>query len=378
MSAGPVRDIASFAEALRGRGMTVTPDQMSDMARSLTIVNAADENHVYAAFRALSITDPNHRIPFDEEFRRFFYGAVAKPFGAEQHSRLASSSAVKPIIQSMSEQALEDLDSQVGASAVENVAERDFRDLDENDLAEARRLVMSMMWQPTDVRTRRWLADSTGKRPDPRRTLRGAVGPEGDLLRLEMRKRRTRQRPLILIADISGSMERYADMFLVFAHAAGARVRHLEAFTFSTHLTRITDEISRRSAVDALTRINRTVTDWSGGTKIGEALEEWNRKWSRRMARGGPVVLILSDGWDCGDPKLLSEEMGRLSRSVHKVIWLNPLAARADYRPATRGMKAILPHIDHLLPAASVHDLRGVVRILESIAGPYSKLSATR
>jgi uncharacterized protein with von Willebrand factor type A (vWA) domain len=110
------------------------------------------------------------------------------------------------------------------------------------------------------------------------------------------------------------------------------------------------------------------VTDWSGGTKIGETLAQWNREWSRRLARGGPVVLILSDGWDCGDPSLLTEEMARLARSVHKVLWLNPLAARGDYQPATRGMKAVLPHIDHLLPAASVNDLRGVVKLLESVA----------
>ena len=369
MTAGPVRDIASFAEALRGRGMTVTPDQMSDMARSLTLVDSAKREHVYAAFRALAITDPNHRVPFDEEFRNFFEGRSAQPPGEERRSRLASVSGVKPIVQTMGEGALEDITSQAGASAVENVGDRDFRDLDEDQLAAARQMVMSMMWQPSEARTRRWYPHPRGRRPDLRRTLQGSIGPEGDLLRLEMRQRRTRQRPLIVIADISGSMERYAEMFLVFAHAAKTKLRHLGAFTFSTHLTRVTDELSRRNAIEALMRVNRAVDDWSGGTMIGEALAQWNREWSRRMARGGPVVMILSDGWDCGDPALLSDEMGRLSRSVHKVVWLNPLAARADYRPATRGMKAILPHIDTLLPAASVHDLRGVIRVLESMAG---------
>lgn len=368
MTAGTVRDIASFAEALRGRGMTVTPDQMSDMARSLTLVDSARRDHVYAAFRALAITDPNHRVPFDEEFRRFFDNLVARPAEEEPQTRLAAVSGVKPVVQTMSEEALEDLTSQAGASAVENVGDRDFRDLDEDQLAEARQMVMSMMWQPSEARTRRWYPDTGGRRPDLRRTLQGSIGPEGDLLRLEMRQRRTRQRPLIVIADISGSMERYAEMFLVFAHAAKAKLRHLEAFTFSTHLTRITEELSRRNAIEALMRVNRAVDDWSGGTMIGEALAEWNRRWSRRLARGGPIVMILSDGWDCGDPALLSEEMGRLSRSVHRVLWLNPLAARAGYEPATRGMKAILPHVDTLLPAASVHDLRGVIRVLESTA----------
>ncbi len=162
-------------------------------------------------------------------------------------------------------------------------------------------------------------------------------------------------------------MERYAEMFLVFAHAASHRLRQVEAFTFSTELTRITEDLSRRSASDALARASKSVSDWSGGTKIGEAVRAWNMHWSRRLARGGPVVMILSDGWDCGDPKTLSEEMARLSRSVHRVLWLNPLAGRTDYQPTTRGMRAALPHIDHLMPAASVADLRDVVRLLESV-----------
>jgi uncharacterized protein with von Willebrand factor type A (vWA) domain len=188
-------------------------------------------------------------------------------------------------------------------------------------------------------------------------------------MRIVRKTRRKKQRPLIVIADISGSMEKYADLFLIFAHAAQRRLDHVEVFTFSTELTRITDDLKRRDTKTALAKVSSTVHDWSGGTKIGEALAEWNRLWSRRLSRGGPIALILSDGWDCGEPELLSLEMGRLARTVHKVIWLNPLAAHSDYRPATRGMKAALPHIDHLLPAGSVFDLRGVVRLLDSLTG---------
>lgn len=226
---------------------------------------------------------------------------------------------------------------------------------------------MTMLWQPTDFKTRRWVRARDGRRPDLRRTLHRAVGPEGDLLQIALKKRRLRQRPLIVIADISGSMEKYADLFLVFAHAAQHRLDNVEAFTFSTELTRITEALRKRDTRLALSAVTDTVSDWSGGTKIGEALGEWNKQWSRRLARGGPVALILSDGWDCGDPSVLSEEMARLARSVHKVIWLNPLAAHSEYRPATRGMRAVLPHVDHLLPAASVNDLRGVVSLLDSI-----------
>lgn len=367
MRPGPVRDLATFADALRARGMTVTPDQVSDMAKSLGLVDLTDRDQVHAALRALSITDPVHHDPFDDEFRRFFEG-FRRPGGiAEQHSQLASTAGVKPIIQSIPESTVEETQTQSGASAVESLASKDFADLDDDELAQARLLVMTMLWEPSDFKTRRWARSRTGSRPDLRRTLHGAVGPEGDLMQIAFKKRRLRQRPLIVIADISGSMERYADLFLVFAHAARHRLENVEVFTFSTELTRITEAMRKRDTRAALSAVTDAVKDWSGGTKIGDALGAWNKQWSRRLARGGPVALILSDGWDCGDPSVLSEEMARLARSVHMVIWLNPLAARSEYRPATRGMRAVLPHVDHLLPAASVNDLRGVVSLLDSI-----------
>lgn len=364
--ARPVRDLASFADALRGRGITITPDQVSDMAKSLSLVDAANRHQVYAALRSLAIIDPDERVPFEEEFARFFEGRVTGS-NAQEPDRNESSPALSLIQKDSGQAETTDSDSQAGASAIENVVSRDFAELNEDELAEARRLVMAMMWQPSDVKTRRWSPSRRGTQPDLRRTLRGTTRPDGDLMPIVHRRRRQRQRPLIVIADISGSMERYADLFLVFAHAAQRRMDEVEVFTFSTELTRITEDLKRRDTHSALSRVAESVHDWSGGTKIGDALAVWNRNWSRRLSRGGPVALILSDGWDCGDPDLLSREMARLSRTVHKVLWLNPLAARDDYRPATRGMKAVLPHIDHLLPAASVQDLRGVVRLLDTL-----------
>ena len=345
----------------------VTPDQVADMARSLTLVDVAQRPQVYAALRCLAVTDPSHLEPFHEEFLRFFAGEPSTAAEAEYHSSPGMATVSKPIIASLAEETSGETETHSGASAVEKLASRDFAQLNDDELTEARRLVMAMLWEPTTFQTRRWVRARHGDRPDLRRTLRGAVGPKGELLPIEMKIRRLRRRPLIVIADISGSMEKYADMFLVFAHAAQRRLDQVEVFTFSTHLTRITDALNRRDARAALAGVGKTVSDWSGGTAIGVALAEWNKQWSRRLARGGPVVLVLSDGWDCGDPGLLSAEMARLARSVHRVYWLNPLAARADYRPATRGMRAVLPHIDQLLPAASVNDLRGVVRLLEAV-----------
>lgn len=362
-----VDELSEFAGGLRSRGLVVTAEQTADMARALGLVDLSRRSQAKASLRALTVTDPAQIPVFEQEFERFFsQNSEANPVSRSPETAESLQSATYTLggRPGMSEA---EVSEQAGASALERVTTRDFADLDDDDLAEARRLMMTMLWRPTDYKTRRWNPSKAGSRPDMRRTLRRAIGPTGDLMLMDWKTRGRKQRPLIVIADISGSMEKYSDIFLVFAHAAQRRLRDVEVFTFSTHLSRITDEMGRSDTRVALGRAAARVTDWSGGTQIGEALAEWNRRWSRRLARGGPVALILSDGWDCGDPALLSLEMGRLARSVHQVVWLNPLAARAEYQPLTRGMQAVLPHVDHLVPAASIKDFEGVVRLLDSI-----------
>jgi hypothetical protein len=162
-------------------------------------------------------------------------------------------------------------------------------------------------------------------------------------------------------------MERYSEMFLHFIHGAQGRLGRVESFVFATRLTRITREMRLRTTSDALERVSDAVLDWSGGTRIGEVIGTFNRDWSRRVTRGGAIALVISDGWDRGDPELLAMEMARLARSVHRVVWLNPLAGRAGYQPETRGMQAALPYVDDFLPAATILDLREVVQLLESV-----------
>lgn len=366
---GSLGDLTSFARMLRSDGIGVTPEQIAGMAQALTLVDPANENHVRAALRSLAVTDDAQINAFDDTFARFFHRVddAGPPSG---HDPMELRAAVALVAPDEAPPAAGDVTTESGASAAERISARDFADLDEDELAEARRLVTTMFWRPPRSRTRRWIHHRGGRRPDMRRTLKRSVGPGGDLLPIEMRRRRDRQRPLIIIADVSGSMERYAELFLVFAHAARQHLGAVEVFTFSTRLTRVTDDLARRDVRTALASVGNSVVDWSGGTKIGDALASWNRMWSRRMARGGPVALVLSDGWDCGDPDVLAEEAARLARSVHRLIWLNPLAGRPDYRPETRGMRAVMPHIDHLLPAASVDDLAGLVALLDSLARP--------
>jgi uncharacterized protein with von Willebrand factor type A (vWA) domain len=266
--------------------------------------------------------------------------------------------------------------ARVGGSHEERLATRDFGSLTSQERQEVRRLIAAMIWRPATAPSRRWSASKRGGRPDLRRTFRSLVRPDGDLMRLSYAARTPRRRPLVVLADISGSMERYAEMFLHFIHAAQGRLGRVEAFVFATRLTRITREMRFRDPRAALEQVTRHVHDWSGGTRIGEAFGVFNRDWSRRVTRGGAIGLVISDGWDTGDPDLLSAEMARFARSMHSVIWLNPLASRPGYAPETIGMRRVLPHIDHLLAASNILDLREVVRLLESV--PPTRRGAAR
>ena len=184
-------------------------------------------------------------------------------------------------------------------------------------------------------------------------------------MHLAYRRPRQRQRPLVVLCDISGSMDRYSRMLLQFVHTLNDGVGMVESFVFGTRLTRVTRLLRSKDVDDAVALVSKQVLDWSGGTRIGNTIREFNVKWSRRVMSRGPVVLIISDGWDRGDPTLLSKEMARLQRSCHRLIWLNPLLGNARYQPLTQGMQAALPYIDDFLP---VHNLLSVEQLGQTLA----------
>lgn len=350
----------------------MVPDSVSDMVAALPRIDVGNAGDVRAAWKSVTVHSPEQGVIFDRAFDEFFGEGFLVPFNEHEEEEIPPNAIETTVVrrpggQSESDDDDEEVRDRSGASLIESFVNRDFADLSTEELEQARRLVANMIWQPSDVASRRWVPAKRGLKPDMRRTLRNAIGPRGELIDLSLSDRQQRRRPLIVITDISGSMEAYAEMMLTFAHAARVKVNRVESFVFSTSLTRITWELSRRSVKDALARTSAAVTDWSGGTKIGDALRTFNRDWSRRVCRGGPVLLIVSDGWDCGDPEVLHLEMSRLARSVHRVIWLNPLAGRAGYQPETRGMKTVLPFVDDFLPSASLQDLSDVVDLLESV-----------
>jgi hypothetical protein len=230
---------------------------------------------------------------------------------------------------------------------------------------QVRRLLRQAPWRVAERRTRRRRADRRGD-VDLRRTMRTAARHGGETLRLARMRRRTTRRPLVILCDVSGSMDRYSRQLLVFAHAIGHRQR-VETFAFSTRLTRIT-HLLRRGDVDvALDHVAAQVHDIGGGTRIGAALHDFNRRYARRVLGHGAVVLLISDGWDRGDPDELAAEMARLRRSSHRLIWLNPLLGAAGYSPETRGMRAALPYVDDFLAAHDLDALDELGRLLAAL-----------
>jgi uncharacterized protein with von Willebrand factor type A (vWA) domain len=237
--------------------------------------------------------------------------------------------------------------------------------LDDQELLAVKQLMLQMSWHIEPRRTRRTVRAHSGRWLDLRRTLRQNLRFGGEILQLALKTRKQRRRPLVLLCDISGSMERYSRVLLQFIYVVTSRLDRVESFVFSTRLTRITRQLRSRDVDQALEEASALVIDWAGGTRIGEALKSFNYTWARRVLGQGAVVMIISDGWDRGDIDLLAHEMDRLQRSCHRLIWLNPLLGDTDYQPLVRGIQAALPHVDDFLP---VHNLNSLEQLAEILA----------
>jgi uncharacterized protein with von Willebrand factor type A (vWA) domain len=357
--------LVSFTHRLRDEGIPVASGTAGEIVKALSLVGMSQGEDAYYAMRSLACSSAEQLAIFDRVFAEFF-AQRRSPTLVMTNAKGRDWRIHHGRAPSWEEGDGQEAMSMVGASSFERLGHRDFSTLTDAEANEVRKLIARMVWAPALVRSRRRRPGEAG-RPDLRRTLRGSVGPEADLIHLEYSVRRIRRRPLLFIADVSGSMERYSEMLLYFAHAARGRLGRLEAFVFSTRLTRITRQLERRDAASAIREVSAAVDDWSGGTKIGEAIQTFNRDWSRRVGRGGPIAVIISDGWDRGEPDLLKREMARLKRSVHRVVWLNPLAGREGFSPETRGMRAALSYVDDFLSAANLSDLATVVDLLESV-----------
>ena len=252
-------------------------------------------------------------------------------------------------------------------SPQEILREKRFDAYTNDEYEEAKKFITKWTWEFGERKLRRLQKGRKPYRLNIRNTIRNNIFPAQDFIELDWKDRKTKQRPLVVLTDISGSMDHYSRILLHFIFTLHSINKHLEAFTFGTRLSRITHYLRKKDANDALELINESVKDWSGGTKIGETLETFNHMWARRVLSGGAVVLIISDGWDTGNIELLSKESDRLHRSCHRLIWLNPNLGYEDFQPLTQGIQAILPHVDDFLPIHNLNSLIDLVNILSNL-----------
>jgi uncharacterized protein with von Willebrand factor type A (vWA) domain len=361
--------VVGLAHGLRARGMRVGIAEVLTATRALERIDLADGDEIHHALQAILCHHRDDLETFEEVYRRWSFGGdpledlIEAEEGGDEVT--ISSSLPREALQGDGEEDDEGEPDSLGAySADEILRHKDFADYDDRDreaaLALMRRLVL-----PVPVRPSRRLHGGRrrGRVVDVSSTLRHAMRHGGEPISPRFRVPRTRARPLVLVCDVSGSMSRYSRMLLLYVQICVSVSQRVEAFAFGTRLTRLTRELRGTDPARAVDRAARTVEDWSGGTRIGEAISELNRRHGSRL-RGGSIVVILSDGWDRGDPALLAEEMARLRRTARRVIWLNPLKAQPGYQPLTRGMQAALPFSDAFLPAESIHSLEQLGDVL--------------
>jgi uncharacterized protein with von Willebrand factor type A (vWA) domain len=376
----------TFGRRLREAGLPISVERELRFAQALGVVRPVARRRLYWTARAVFVSDQTQAKAFDAVFRAVF-GSGHAP-AAEPPEELERVPASDPEAEPMSERAIEHADGglesfgsstvagdqdesesrdapvPVAASDEERLREKRFDALEPAELAELYRLMVRLDLATPLRRTRRSERYRHGRSVDMRRTLRRSMRTAGDPIRISRRRRRIVRRPIVLLCDISGSMEPYARAYLQFLTCATGGGRRAEAFVFATRLTRLTRALSSRNPERALQQAAAAAPDWSSGTRIGDALKTFNDRHGRRGMARGAVVVILSDGWERGDPGLVGQEMERLRRLAYRVVWVNPRAAAPGFSPRAGGMAAALPHCDALV---SGHSLEALGEVIDAI-----------
>jgi uncharacterized protein len=358
-----------FCRLLRERGFLVTPGDTVDAVRALALVDVTDRADFHAALRGVLVHRMEDLAAFEECFDAFWGAAQAAPRAwirrntpsvpkKEQLPLCLDSWAHGGDAEERKEAMLP------SPSALESMRRQDFSAFPDAALRDVMRVARRIARRLALRRSRRWEPARDGARPHLRRTLRLSVKTGGELSELAFRKRKVRRTKLVVLADVSGSMELYARLFLQFLFALQHCFARVETFVFSTRLSRITEQLKSRDYAEALAELSLGVTGWNGGTRIGESLLAFVQGWPRLLDRN-TVVIILSDGWETGNPLVLGEALAAVRRRAARLVWLNPLLGSPDYEPLTQGMVVALPHLDVFAPA---HDLESLAQLGRHLA----------
>jgi uncharacterized protein with von Willebrand factor type A (vWA) domain len=356
-----------FANVLRGLGVDTPVSAVVSFTEALGAVGVERRDGVYWAGRATLVRRPEDVDAYDRAFAAFFESTTAESEPAPPSASVTLAVDSDDDGGTTGDRSPDRETVELRYSIAEVLRHRDFADYSADELTEARRWMSTLRVTGSPRRSLRLTSTrERTRRPDLRRTVRAAVRTRGDPVERHFRRPATKYRRIVVLLDVSGSMEPYARALLRFVQAAVAGRRRVEAFTLGTRLTRVTRELSSHDPDIALSRTTDAVADWSGGTRLGAGLEAFNREWGvRGLARGADVV-VLSDGWDRGDPDELAEQMQRLSRVAHRVIWVNPLKVSPGYAPLARGMAAALPYLDEFVEGHSLDALERLVNVLNS------------
>jgi hypothetical protein len=373
-----IGNVVLFGRMLKHAGLSIDADQTRRFADVLALLGFDRRGDVKAAGRAVFVRRREERAVYDAAFDLFWRRGTALGASSGDLPRLRQQQGPRADV-SLGPEAFPGVDvidavddvARLGASANERLRTADFAELTPAEQREAAAMVAALRPRLPRRPSRRHRPGRRGPRLAARLMLRTSLATGGEPLAWRFWRRRTRPRPIALVCDISGSMERYSRFLLRFAHAlarsgGGAPV---EVFVFGTRLTRITRELRLRDPDAALARVAAKVLDWSGGTRIAASLHELNRRWVRRTIRSGAVVMIISDGWERDEPARLGREMATLRRSCHRLVWLDPLAGRPGFEPATQGLVAALPYVDDFVACANVASLVDLAgRLHEAVA----------
>lgn len=360
-----------FGRLLRRAGLAVDPGQTRLFVRALVLLGLSRKADIKTAGRTVYVHRCEDRAKYDAAFELFWRRRGDETGFGRRLPQLRQRER-QETAPDLSEGISGDEEVEVlvpvtvrQPSERERLRHADFADLTPEEARDARAMLDALRARLPLRPARRRRIGAHGHRLAVRRMLRRALAGGGESLYWRWLERTRRPRPIVLICDISGSMERYSRFLLRFAHALERSGAPLEVFVFGTRLTRITRELRVRSPDQALRRVADKVVDWSGGTRIGDSLHTLNRQWVRRTIRSGAVVLLASDGWERGDPELLAREMATLRRSCHRLLWLDPLASRPGFEPQTAGLRSALPHVDALVACGTVASLEGLAGRLE-------------
>ncbi len=355
-----------FVHCLRSGGLTVPVSMSLRFTQALMAVGVGNGDDVYWAGRATLVSRPEDIAMYDAMFLAFFHrNGTGFKVRFEDEAESASIGADDGDGDGDGESGDDDVLA-LRYSAAETLGEKDFAEFTREELYEASKVMNKMRLQPAVRASRRRVAAGGGDRNDLRRTVRAAMRTGGEPVLLSRTTTGTRTRRLVLLLDVSGSMEPYARVLIRFAHAAVVARGRVEVFGLGTRLTRMTRQLGSFDVDEAVAAAAESVVDWSGGTRLGEAIGSFNDEWGVRGMARGAIVVVLSDGWDRGDPDEMSLQMERLQRTAHRVVWVNPLKATPGYEPIARGMAAAMPHVDTFLEGHCLDSLTALAEAIQA------------